>query len=375
MKVLQILPELNSGGVERGTLEVAAHLVSSGHEALVVSNGGRLVEALVKNGARHLTMPVHRKRLGTLLQVRPLRRLFEAERPDIVHIRSRVPGWVAWLAMRKMSAASRPRLVSTVHGFYSVNAYSEIMTRGERVIAVSECVRDYVLVNYPRVDARHLTVIHRGVDPSIYPVGFSGSAEWRRSWYEQYPAMHGKTLVTLPGRLTRWKGAEDFLSILFELKRRGLPVHGVLVGETHPKKRAYELELHGKIAETGLQHDVTLTGVRSDLREIMAESAAVLSLSLDPEAFGRTTIEALTLGRPVAGYAHGGVAEQLAAILPEGAVAPGDRSAMANLLARWLVDGGAAAPRPRTNAQFTLEAMLTRTMSLYHELVSEPQGG
>ena len=114
----------------------AAHLVREGHEALVVSNGGRQVEALEKSGARHATLPVHKKRLGTLLQVRPLRRVFEAERPDIVHIRSRVPGWVAWLALRKMDPASRPRLVSTVHGFYSVNAYSAIMTRGERVIAV-----------------------------------------------------------------------------------------------------------------------------------------------------------------------------------------------------------------------------------------------
>lgn len=374
MKVLQILPELNSGGVERGTLEVAQRLVADGHEALVVSNGGRLVPELERLGARHLAMPVHKKRLGTLLQVRPLRRLLEAERPDVLHIRSRAPGWVAWLAWRKMDPLTRPRLVCTVHGFYSVNAYSAVMTRGERLIAVSASVRDYVLANYPKVDPARLTVIHRGVDPAAYPSGWRAPDEWRRAWAEQFPETRGKLLLTLPGRLTRWKGAEDFVAIVAELRRRGLPVHGALVGETHPKKRAYEAELRAKIAAAGLDGHMTLTGVRSDLREIMAESAAVLSLSLDPEAFGRTTIEALTLGRPVAGYAHGGVGEQLAAMLPEGAVKPGDRDAAADLLARWLAGDGAAAPRPRPNAEFTLDAMLSRTLGVYRELVSAPRG-
>ena len=373
MKVLQILPELNSGGVERGTLEVAQRLVADGHEALVVSNGGRMVAALEAAGARHVAMPVHRKRLGTLLQVAPLRRLLETERPEVLHLRSRAPAWVAWLAWRKMDVRTRPRLVCTVHGFYSVNAYSAVMTRGERLIAVSDSVRAYLQDNYKRVDPARVTVIHRGVDPAEYPRGWRATEEWRRAWAEQFPATHGQRLITLPGRLTRWKGAEDFVAILGELRRRGLPVHGVLVGETHPKKRAYEAELRAVIAAAGLAEHITLTGVRSDLREIMAESAAVLSLSLQPEAFGRTTMEAMTLGRPVAGYGHGGVGEQLAAMLPEGAVAPGDKLAMAERLAGWLTspEGG---PVPRANVDFTLGAMLSRTLGVYREVVAAPRG-
>jgi hypothetical protein len=121
MKVLQILPELNAGGVERGTVELARHLTRSGHEALVVSQGGQLVPELESVGARHLALPVHRKHLRSLFQVRPLRRLLEQERPDILHIRSRIPGWLAWLAWRRMHPQTRPHFVSTVHGFYSVN--------------------------------------------------------------------------------------------------------------------------------------------------------------------------------------------------------------------------------------------------------------
>ena len=373
MKILQILPELNSGGVERGTLEVAERLVAEGHEALVVSNGGRMVADLERLGARHVAMPVHKKKPGTLLLVRPLRRLLEAERPDVLHIRSRAPGWVAWLAWRKMNPATRPRLVSTVHGFYSVNAYSAVMTRGERVIAVSESVREHVLTHYPKVEAARITTIHRGVDPSVYPRGLRPDEAWRRRWATEFPAMEGKVLLTLPGRLTRWKGSEDFVAIVAELRRRGLPVHGALVGETHPKKRAYEAELRGVIAHAGMAEHITLTGLRGDLREIMAVSAAVLSLSLDPEAFGRTTLEALTLGRPVAGYAHGGVGEQLAAMLPGGAVPPGDRAAMTELLQGWLTKG-AEVPVPLPNAEFTLDAMLTRTLGVYRELLASPRG-
>ena len=142
MKVIQILPELNAGGVERGTLEVGKYLTEQGHESIVISNGGRLVEQLEAEGSRHITLPVHKKRLSSLKQVKILRRRFETEKPDILHLRSRLPAWLAYLAWRKMDPLTRPRLVTTVHGFYSVNAYSRIMTKGERVICVSNRVKD-----------------------------------------------------------------------------------------------------------------------------------------------------------------------------------------------------------------------------------------
>lgn len=373
MKVLQVLPELNAGGVERGTLEVAGRLVREGHQALVVSHGGRLVPGLEALGARHIAMPVHRKRLTSLLQVRPFRRLLERERPDILHLRSRVPAWIAWLAWRGLPAEVRPRLVTTVHGFYSVNIYSAIMTRGERVIAVSESVRDYLRTHYPKLDQTRVTTIHRGVDPAEYPSGWMPPPDWQDRWAAEWPALRGRALIVLPGRITRWKGAEDFVAIIGELRRRGHDVHGALVGDTHPRKRAYESEVRAAIASAGLTDHVTLTGNRSDLREIMAVSAAVLSLSSDPEAFGRTTLEALTLGRPVAGYAHGGVGEQLTAMLPEGGVPPGDRGAMIERLDGWLRRPEAERPRPSANTRFTLDGMLASTLDVYRGLLAGPR--
>ncbi|EIP97497.1 glycosyltransferase [Opitutaceae bacterium TAV1] len=367
MKILQVLPELNSGGVERGTLEMARHLAQTGHEALVVSNGGRLVAELERNGGRHITMPVHRKRLSSLFQIRPFRRLLERERPEIVHIRSRVPGWIAWLAWRRMDPASRPRLVSTVHGFYSVNAYSAVMTRGERVIAVSESIRDYIIGNYPQTDPARIRVIPRGIDAGDYPRGFLPSTPWLQAWRAEYPQICGRIVLTLPGRITRLKGHEQFLDLVAALRSEGLPVHGLIVGDTHPEKHAYFAELQKKVASKALFDSVTFTGHRSDLREIMAVSDAVFSLSVQPESFGRTTLEAIALGKPVIGWNHGGVAEQLRALFPQGLVPPGNVPA---LLRTVLAVLHKTLPAPTiVGRPWTLAAMCESTALVWNELL------
>ena len=361
MKVIQILPELNAGGVERGTLEVGKYLVEQGHESLVISNGGRQVAQLEAEGSRHITLPVHKKRLRSLKQVKVLRELFEKERPDILHLRSRLPAWLAWLAWRKMNPATRPRLITTVHGMYSVNFYSKIMTRGEAVICVSNSVKDYVLKNYPDVPANKLTVIHRGVDPDQFPYGFQPPAGWLKKWQADYPQLEGKYVITLPGRITRWKGQLDFIQVIAALKARGLPAHGLLVGEPHPKKLEFLGEVKAAIQSAGLEHDMTLVGHRSDLREVMAVSDVVVSCSTDPEAFGRVTLEALAIGKPVTGYAHGGVAEQLQALLPEGKIPPHNIQQLEERLNEWHTN----LSFPLKQNPFTRKAMLEMTLHSY----------
>lgn len=367
MKVLQILPELNAGGVERGTVELSRHLILTGHDALVVSHGGQLVPELESLGARHLALPVHRKHLFSLLQVRPLRRLLEQERPDILHIRSRIPGWLAWLAWRQMPPQTRPHFVSTVHGFYSVNAYSAVMTRGERVIAVSDSVRDYIRQNYPRTQAERIRVIPRGIEPERYFPAYRPAETWREQWGREFPHLSGKRLLTLPGRITRLKGHEDFLHLVKQLRLTHPDIHGVIAGGAHAKKAEYYTHIHQQARELGLADQVTFTGHRSDLREILAISDLVFSLSTQPEAFGRTTLEALALGRPVVGYDHGGVNELLQKFFPRGAVAPGSHAALlkttSELLTTPTAPGAVGAP-------YTLAAMCRGTVAVYRELVA-----
>ena len=159
LTIVQCVPALQGGGVERGTLEISRAIVERGHRSIVISAGGRLVERLVREGGEHAEWPIGRKSLATLRQVGRLRRFCEEQRVDILHARSRVPAWVCLLAWRKIAPASRPRFLTTMHGIHSVSRYSEVMTRGERVIAVSESVRDHIARCYPRCDMARVTVI------------------------------------------------------------------------------------------------------------------------------------------------------------------------------------------------------------------------
>ena len=364
LTVLQLLPALDGGGVEQGTLDVAAALVRHGHRSLVLSDSGRLVPRLLAEGSEHICWPVGRKSVSTLRLVSRLRRLLIDEQVDILHARSRLPAWIAWLAWRGMDPLNRPRFITTVHGLYSVNAYSAVMTKGERVIAVSDCARDYVLDNYPAVVPDRVSVIHRGVDRNIFPEEFRPDADWMAAWQRRYPQLTDRYIITLPGRINRRKGVFDFIAIVAALKNRGVPVHGLVVGEIPPGKKRFSRELNRAIAAAGVGDVVTCTGFRADIREIMAISSAVLSVSQQPEAFGRTVNEALSLGVPVAGYAHGGVGEQLESRFPQGSIEPLDRGAVVEKLASWFE----SPPSMQGVKPFLLDEMLDKTLALYQSV-------
>ena len=169
LTVIQLLPALESGGVERSTLEIASALVRDGHRAIVVSAGGRLLPALQQAGAEHITLDIGRKSLLSLRHLPALRALFAREGADIVHARSRLPAWLGLKAVQGIAEAQRPRFITTVHGLNSPGRYSAVMARGERVICVSDTVRRYVLQHYPDTKADFLRVIPRGIDPDQFP--------------------------------------------------------------------------------------------------------------------------------------------------------------------------------------------------------------
>lgn len=366
MKVLQVLPALDSGGVERGTIDIARALTSAGHESQVLSAGGRLVTRLEKQGSTHHVWDLGKKSPLSLRHVLPLRRWLAQQQFDILHLRSRMPGWICWLAWRGMAPENRPRLVTTVHGMHSVSRYSEIVTVGERVIVVSESIRQYVLDNYPKCDPAKLQLIYRGINPLEYPHGHTPAATWQDEWYRRHPQLLDRRVLTLAGRLTRLKGHHDFFDLIQTLLDRGEPVHGLVVGGEDPKRIAYAKELYSLVAERGLESHITFAGHRNDLRDIYAVSDIVLSLSTQPESFGRTVLEPLSEGRPVVGYDHGGVAEILQALYPSGAAPVRDIEAVAGKVQSIL--HGQVAP-PRQNTEFLLSTMAEKTMALYGELV------
>jgi glycosyltransferase involved in cell wall biosynthesis len=367
LTVIQTLPALNTGGVERGTLEVAAELVRRGHRSIVVSAGGELLDELLSSGSEHVTLPVGKKSLTTLKYIAHLKRLCKTSAADILHSRSRLPAWISYLAWKGLPAASRPRFVTSVHGPYSVNYYSKIMTRGERVIAVSEFIRSYIEQAYPDFERERICVIPRGVSRAVYPFGYQPDIAWREQWQRQYPGLQNKTLITLPGRLTRWKGQEDFLKVFSGLAGND-SLHGLIVGGPHPRKQKYLEELKDRTKQLGLEDAITFTGHRSDLKQIMSISSIVMSLSGEPEAFGRTVLEALCLGVPVIAYAHGGAREILEQIFPAGMVACHDTGAATERVLQFMQ----SRPSVPDRNPFSLQAMLDSTMNLYTSLARTP---
>ena len=364
LTVLQLVPALDAGGAERSAVEIGRALVAAGHRSIVVSKGGRMVARLVAEGSEHVEMPIAEKRLGTLRQVSALRQLIRREKPDIVHARSRVPAWLAWLALRGMSP--RPHFVTTAHGLNTPNWYSAIMTRGERVICVSNTVRDHLLHNYPRTDPARLIVIPRGVDMDEFVYGYQPGDSWREWFFAEFPQLNDVPLVTLPGRGTRLKGHADAIELVADLKARGIVVGLLLLGAHQAGREAYIAELQALAKARGVADRLAISAPRDDVRDVYAISSLVLQLSNKPESFGRTVIEALALCRPVLGYDHGGVGELLADLYPVGRVAPGDRARLVERAQELLHRAPAIAPLQR----YRLEDMQRATLALFDDLAA-----
>lgn len=365
--VLQTLPALHSGGVERGTLEIARALVAAGHRSIVVSNGGQMVEQLVQEGSEHILMPVHRKSLASLFQIRPFRRLLRKLKPDIVHARSRIPAWIAWLALRRMDPTTRPRFVTTVHGLYSVSPYSAIMTKGEAVIAVSEAVLQYIHQHYPSCLKERIQLIYRGADTREFSYGLTPDTLWLEQWHKDFPELGGKTLLALPGRVARVKGHETFLRLIKALIEKHPDIHGLIVGGAEKAKEGYETEIRQMTQHLGLSSHISFTGHRNDMASVLSQCHLVFSLRLTPEAFGRTTLEPLRLGKPVIGWDEGGAGEILRRIYPFGAVSAHQIPDLIDKSHTWLAER----TLPNRTEAFLLETMCEKTLSVYQELITK----
>ncbi|SHK86515.1 Glycosyltransferase involved in cell wall bisynthesis [Marinobacter antarcticus] len=364
MRILQALPALYSGGVERGTVEFASDLVRHGHESFVVSNGGPLAKRLQEQGSTHIQMPIHRKSAASLGQIRPMRKLIRELQPDIIHVRSRMPAWIVRLAWKGLPAHQRPAIVSTFHGMYSVNPYSAIMAKSDHVIAVSNCVRDYVLRNF-HVPEQKLSVIQRGVDVDYFRQRKLSGA-WRQALFAQFPQLEDKRILMMPGRISRWKGQLQFLEAMAEITHEKPHCHGIIVGGVEPGKEHFMGELEQQRAKLGLTDKVTFLGQRDDMAELYLFSDLVCHMSTKPEPFGRTVTEALSSGTPVVAFNRGGAAETLQACFRDGLVTPDDTREFARVALRLLNDKTSNIEIP---FRFRLQAQTESTLEVYRKVL------
>jgi len=362
MHVVQLLPELNQGGVERGVVEFNRELVRRGHQSTVISAGGQLVGEIERDGGAHVALDVRSKNpLTAPARALRLRRLLRDLVPGILHARSRVPAWLCRFANRGLGIP----FVTTVHGFNSVGRYSAIMTQGDAVICVSNPVKAYIQRHYQTPDAR-ITVIHRGIDPAEFD-----PARLDRAWMEGFRAEHGlagRYVVAAVGRITELKDYETFIRAIAGLPRTDPEPLGLIVGGAWGDKQGYLEQLRGLVRELGAEGRIVFAGSQRNMAEVYALSDLLVSSSKQPESFGRTLIEAMAMGTPVIAAAHGGALD----IVQEGVSGllfrPGDAGDLARQIerARGMAFGDL---RGYVLERFTLERMVEQTLAVYAHLL------
>lgn len=370
--VMQILPALRSGGVERGTVDVARALTSAGWNAIVVSAGGPMVHELNRAGVTHIEMPIGAKNpLKWRANFDRLVDLTFKHGVDILHARSRAPAWIGWRAARKRSLP----FVTTFHGRYGDSnpfkkVYNSVMGRGDRVIAISHYIAAEITRRYD-VGADRLRVIPRGVDLDLHDPD-RVSAERMIKLANAWRLPDGVPVVMLPARVTRWKGHELLIDALALV--RDLPFHCLIVGP-YEGKESYKARLEARIAKHGLTPHVHLVGHCADMPAAYKLADVVVSASLDPEPFGRVIIEAQAMGRPVVASDHGGAAESMIdgetgwLVQPDNAraLADGIRSALTMSDEDRARLSEVAIEHART--RFSREDMCARTLAVYCEVL------
>ncbi|MCQ8278970.1 glycosyltransferase family 4 protein [Acetobacteraceae bacterium KSS8] len=373
--ILQVLPALQTGGVERGTVEMARAIVAAGGTALVASAGGRLVAELERAGAIHLRLGLMTKDpLTILLNAGRLAKLIRRHGVDLVHARSRAPAWSALLAARRTGVP----FVTTWHGVYSENfpfkrRYNAVMASGDRVIAISQFVADRISGQY-RVGPDRLRVIPRGADAAVFdPAIVRGDRihALARGW--ELP--DGARVIMLPGRLTAWKGQALLLQALAAL--RGAPDWVcVMVGPSGSGRDTFGASLVQQAARLGLTANLRFAGACGDMPAAFALADVVVIPSLKPEPFGRTIVEAQAMERVVLASAHGAALETVEHGVSGFHVPPGDAQALARAIEHALaLDHDArsaigAAARASVLERFTARRMQDATLAVYAELLA-----
>ena len=381
--ILQIVPRLDTGGAERSVVEIAAAVVRAGGRALVLTEPGRLAPEVVAAGGEIIEFPAATKNpLRMLANARAIERLVRQRGVDLVHARSRAPAWSALMATRR----ARVPFVTTYHGAYGeTNAlkrfYNSVMARGDAVIANSRFTADLIAQRYgtPR---QRLEAIHRGVDcAKLDPARIA--SERVSALRARWGVDPGAPVILHAARLTAWKGQSVLIDAVGRLKVAGQLGEAVVVLAGDAQGRhAYLQALHSQVAQAGLQHEVRLVGHVEDMAAAYLAAQVTVVASTEPEAFGRTAIEAGAMGSPVIATAIGAPPETVLAEPAVGRdaitgwlVPPGDADALAQRLAVALALDPAArsamAGRARGHvlAKFTVEAMQRRTLAVYDRLL------
>lgn len=376
--LLQVTPELETGGAEQTTIDVAHAVVAQGGKALVATKGGRMASRLEADGGRLAQMPAQSKNpLIMLGNAARLIDLIRREKVSLVHARSRAPAFSALWAAH----ATKVPFVATYHGVYNARSnlkrwYNAVMTKGDLVIANSEYTRDHIIREH-NIAPEKVVAIPRGVDLTRFEPGVVGAdriAALRKAW--DVADGERRLKVLLAGRLTRWKGQALMIEAMTLLKARGEDRVLLLLAGDDQGRKGYRAELEAAIAAAGLQAAVKLVGHCDDMPAAYLLADIAIAPSLEPEAFGRTAVEPQVMGRPAMASDHGATRETIIPGETGWLVAPGNAEAWADALLEACEIGAAGrqalgqAARLRARRLYSVDAMCEATLKVYARILS-----
>lgn len=373
LTVLQLVPRLGIGGVERGTLEIADAIVAAGGRAIVATAGGPLEHRIARAGGEIVQMTLDSKNPFTIWQnAKRLEDLITEEDVSVVHARSRAPGWSGYWAARRTGTP----FVTTFHGTYNEGfpfkrLYNSVMARGRPVIATSEFIRALVRERY-NIPEDQIVTIPRGADIAVFSEDAVGNERTIKLAEKWGLIEDTRAIVLMPGRLTRWKGGESVIDAAARLKAARGPDFAVLfVGDD---ENGFREALEARIQKTGTGDVVYLVGGEQDMPAAYKLASVVVCASIEPEAFGRVIVEAQAMSKPVIATDHGGARETVADGSSGWLYPPGDAEALARALEHALELTSTErthiglAGRARIHAAFTVSAMQRATLAVYEQV-------
>ncbi|MBQ8436238.1 MAG: glycosyltransferase family 4 protein [Alphaproteobacteria bacterium] len=372
--VLQILPELETGGVEVGTVEIATELQKRGIRNYVASQGGRMVHELEKNKIPHLCLPLKTKNIFKMrANAKKLEKFIKENNINIVHARSRAPAWSAYWAAQKAGA----HYMTTFHGTYGLGwfglkkLYNRVMTYGEKMIAISEHIKKHVLNNY-KITENKISLVHRCADINRFSPK-AVSPERMINKIKEHKIAEDKPVLLLPGRITRWKGQHILIEALHLMKNKNF--YCIIAGDSQGRKK-YMDYLETLVRKYKLQGKVGFFGRYNDAPALMMVANVILSTAIEPEAFGRISIEGQAMGKIVVASNIGGSVETVIDGVTGKLYQYNNPQDLANAL-DWALGLSAEEANKISKAaiknvkdNFTKEIMCDKTIKVYQELVN-----
>ena len=377
--IMQLIPELSAGGAEQGCLDIAEALVKSEAHAIVVSNGGKRVYELERMGAEHISLPIHSKNPFQIYKnAGVLAQIIKDKKVDIVHARSRAPAWAAIKACKKTGAA----FMTTCHAPYNFKGsmkryYNSVMAKGERVVAISHFIADYLRTHY-KINDEQIRVVPNGIKIEKFHPKMLGPHKML-TLMKEWRIPDDARIILLPGRLTRWKGHHILIEAMSHINESD--VCCVIIGDDQGRS-AYRRELEELVERYNLGGRVRVMNHCDDMPAAYMMSEVVVSASIEPEGFGRVPVEAQAMGCPVIATDHGGARETIFDGETGWLVEPDNAHALAEAIKNALaltphqkaVMGTKAMANVARN--FSRELMIDRTLDVYAELLqarADPQ--